>query len=237
MKLTEEITITSLNENALLVSFGNVIDLELNEKVIALVNVLSQNPFAGFIEAVPAYSSLAIFYDIAKVRSENKDHRSAFEFVSSFINDLLSLKEYQNKTSNHRLVEVPVLYDGEDLDYISTHHRQTKEKTIQLHTSSVYRVFMIGFLPGFAYMGTLDRRLATPRKAVARTQVPAGSVGIAGFQTGIYPQNSPGGWQLIGRTPVRIFDKEKASPCLLNPGDNVKFVAIDKKEFDQLHEY
>lgn len=130
-----------------------------------------------------------------------------------------------------------MLYDGDDLDFVAEQHQLSTEEVISIHTSRSYRVFMLGFLPGFPYMGTVDERIATGRRASPRSVVPAGSVGIAGMQTGIYPQSSPGGWQLVGRTPLKIFDAIKASPCLLNPGDLVTFYSINKAEFEKLNEY
>jgi inhibitor of KinA len=130
-----------------------------------------------------------------------------------------------------------VYYNGEDLDYIARLHQITTAEVIQLHTVVTYRVFMTGFLPGFAYMGTVNEKIITPRKEKPRLQVAAGSVGIAGAQTGIYPFASPGGWQLVGTTPLRLFNKEKESPCLLKAGDRVQFVSITKKEFEQGNEH
>ncbi len=138
---------------------------------------------------------------------------------------------------NRAIIKLPVYYDGEDLELIAKITSLRSEELIDIHTSVIYRVYMIGFLPGFAYMGRLDERIALPRKDNPRTNVPAGSVGIAGFQTGIYPFASPGGWQLIGHTPIKIFDIGKKEPSLFKPGDKVRFVAIDKNEFEKLNEY
>ena len=123
------------------------------------------------------------------------------------------------------------------MEYVANLHQLTVEAVIKIHTTVTYRVFMTGFLPGFAYMGTVDEKIITPRKEKPRLHVAAGSVGIAGAQTGIYPIDSPGGWQLIGKTPLQIFNKEKINPCLLKAGDKIQFVAIDKNEFEKLDEY
>lgn len=235
--MIDEVTITSLNENALLVSFGNTIDVAVNQHVISLTVTLVNKPFSGFIEAVPAYSSLAVFYDPGVVLSKNKKGTTAAGFVTSYIREILDDIEKITDHSNARKIEIPVLYDGEDLAFVADHHRLTTDEIVSIHTSTLYRVFMIGFLPGFAYMGTLDPRIEMSRKTSPRTSVPAGSVAIAGMQTGIYPQASPGGWQLIGRTPIKIFDTAKSTPCLLSSGDTVQFVAIDKDLFDSLNEY
>ena len=218
-------SIVPLNETTALVSFGNIIDIHINERVIALHQALSKNPFDGFIESVPAYSSLAVFYR----------QPARFETVRRFLDDLKPSEEASRL--NQPLIEVPALYDGDDLNFVAEQHQLSREQVISIHASKSYRVFMLGFLPGFSYMGTVDDKIATPRKNSPRTVVPAGSVGIAGKQTGIYPQSSPGGWQLIGRTPLKIFDAKRGVPCLLNPGDSVKFYSITKAEFENLNEY
>lgn len=217
-------SIVPLNETAALVSFGSSIDVNVNEKVISLHWALSKSQFEGFIESVPAYSSLAIFY-----------HRPAhFDTVREFLEELKISEESVRSTES---VVVPVLYDGDDLEFVAQQHHLSMDQVISIHTSISYRVFMLGFLPGFPYMGTVDDRIATARRSSPRTVVPAGSVGIAGKQTGIYPQSSPGGWQLVGRTPLKIFDAKKESPCLLKPGDLVKFYSIAKDQFEKLNEY
>jgi KipI family sensor histidine kinase inhibitor len=223
--LKNQFTIIPLNEIALLVSFGNMIEVDINEKVIALHKKLSQESFDGFIESVPAYSSLAIFFRAP----------ARFEMVKEFLEALIVSSE--SLSSNLSVKEVPVLYNGDDLDFVADQHQLSREEVISIHTSMNYRVFMLGFLPGFAYMGKVDDRIATPRKSSPRTVVPVGSVGIAGAQTGIYPQASPGGWQLIGRTPLKIFDAKKGDPCLLKPGDLIKFYSITEVEFEKLNEY
>ncbi|MBI1767104.1 MAG: 5-oxoprolinase subunit PxpB [Bacteroidetes bacterium] len=235
--MTNLYTITPLNETAVLVSFGNVIEEEINRKVISLHRKLIQEPFEGFIESVPAYSSLAIFYDSIKIKSLAHSHQTSFYFVKGFLEKILEESISVGSEKSRSVLELPVLYDGDDLDFVAQQHQLFRDEVIVLHTSKTYRVFMIGFLPGFSYMGTVDERIVTPRKNSPRTNVPAGSVGIAGMQTGIYPQASPGGWQLIGRTPLKIFDVKKKSPCLFSAGDSVKFYSIDKTEFEKLNEY
>lgn len=230
-------SITPLNESAALVSFGNVIDESVNEKVISLHRLLDSNHFRGFVESVPAYSSLAVFYNSIEVIQSNTDIKSAFDFVREYLENALAHLPQGEVLAEDRIIEVPVLYHGEDLELVADLHQLPTEEVIAIHASKIYRVFMIGFLPGFPYMGTLDARIATPRKISPRTTVPPGSVGIAGFQTGIYPQPSPGGWQLIGRTPIKIFDNLKPVPCMFKPGDRVQFYAVDQYEFEKLDEY
>jgi inhibitor of KinA len=229
-------SITPLNESAALVSFGNVIDESINQKVIALHNSLNSKPFNGFVESVPAYSTLALFYNAVEMARSNREIKSTFDIVKKYLEDILqNLKVEQPKNNN--VFEIPVFYNGDDLKLVADEHKLTVEEVIDIHTGKAYRVFMIGFLPGFPYMGTVDERIATARKKSPRTSVPPGSIGIAGYQTGIYPQTSPGGWQLIGQTPFKIFNKERPNPCLVNPGDTVRFYSISKKEFEKLNEY
>ena len=230
-------SISALNETALLVSFDNVIDLTINEKVTALQQAFANDFFTGFDETVPAYSSLAVFYDVVTIKKYNPTVESAFDFVKEHTEQLIARLDDSVTQNDEPIITVPVYYNGDDLDDVANQHEITIEELISLHTEKTYRVFMIGFQPGFAYMGKLDERIATPRKSSPRTQVPAGSIGIAGFQTGIYPFSSPGGWQLIGQTPIKIFDKEKINPCLFKAGDSVKFISISKEEFENINEY
>jgi inhibitor of KinA len=216
-----------LGENALTVEFGNSISLELNEKAVNLANYFAKNPFAGLIETVPAYASLTIFYDVFAVRKNFASNSTAFETVRVFVEN--ALRNLQNKlVLTPRTVEIPVDFSREfalDLALVAEMNRMTEEKVIELFTSKIYRVFMLGFLPGFAYMGEVDEKIAAPRKKSPRTLVPKGSVGIAGRQTGIYPSDSPGGWQIIGKTRFELFTPESKNPCVLQAGDLVKFYA------------
>jgi inhibitor of KinA len=200
------------------------------------MEVVTKNNFSGFIEMVPAYNSLAIFYNVATIKKQYAPLRTAFEFVKDLIEEKIkSIKVL--KQQNQKLISIPVYYNGEDLSAVATQQGLSVEDIIHIHTSIPYRVFMIGFLPGFPYMGKVDERIAVARHASPRTNVQAGSVGIAGLQTGIYPLQSPGGWQLIGQTPIKIFDVKKNDPSLLKPGDRVQFISISKETFEQLNEY
>jgi len=234
--LNKSYTITPLNESTVLVSFGNVIDELVNQKVISLHESLNRKPFNGFVESVPSYSSLAVCYNPIDVIQSDTKIKSSFNFVKNYLENALTNLPQAEELKENQVIEIPVLYDGEDLQFIADLHQLTLDEVVAIHTSKIYRVFMVGFLPGFPYMGTVDKRVATPRKNSPRTSVRAGSVGIAGYQTGIYPQDSPGGWQLIGRTPFKIFNKDSLSPCLLNPGDSVRFYSVDQKKFESLNE-
>lgn len=221
----------------MLVSFGNIIDVDINDLTLQLQQAFSKNNFTGFIETVPAYSSLTVFYNPAIVRENNKTNEPAFSFVKNLTEKIIDELPELSQPKNKREIIIPVYYKGEDLETVAKINQLTIDEIIQIHTGNSYRVFMIGFQPGFAYMGKLDERIVTPRLASPRTKVPAGSVGIAGDQTGIYPFASPGGWQLIGQTPIKIFDMKKDIPCLFKPGDEVKFISIGKTEFEQINVY
>jgi inhibitor of KinA len=212
-----------MGDRALLVELGDGISPLVNKKVRELFLCLKNNRVEGVVETVPGYRSLLIVYDPLKIT-------------------LSALKERLNKlhtTINRseipkpRTLEIPVVYGGEygpDLDWVAEFHRVPPEEIIRLHTGTTYRVYMIGFTPGFAYMGQLPEAIATPRRETPRTAVPRGSVGIAQNQTGVYPVKSPGGWQIIGRTTLRLFDPEKWPPTPLEMGDLVKFLSIKEEE-------
>ena len=219
----------------MLLSFGNIIDPAINERVLILHKALLQSPFDGFVESVPAYASLAVFYDVRKIRRHESS--SVFSYVKKHLQDLLEQGLQVNDLTT-RLLKIPVCYDpdlGIDITDVAKMRGLTIDQIISLHSAVIYRVYMIGFMPGFAYMGTVDGKIIAPRKERPRVLVPAGSVGIAGSQTGIYPFDSPGGWQIIGKTPLSLFDTRRADPCLLAAGDQVQFFSIDRNEFEQLH--
>ena len=214
-----------LGDSALLVSFGEVIDEETNDRVHALAKAIEKASFEWLVEVVLAYSSLAVIYDPKLID---------FDGVKRAIQGL----EFSAEKFEGKLVEIPVLYGSEygpDLEFVAEYNGLTPEEVIEIHSKPVYRVYFLGFLPGFAYLGGMDERIATPRLEKPRLKVPAGSVGIAGKQTGIYPLESPGGWRLIGRTPLRLFNPSKEPPTLLQPGDKVKFVPIDEEKFREIY--
>jgi len=214
-----------LSDSAITIDFGNVIDENINDIVMQLYQNCTKNAFVGMKEAMPAYASLTIFYDVFSVRRNYTSYKSAFAFVEDFL-----IKSYNNidirEVFEKKIIQIPVFYDGEDLSYVADYHQISEVQVIELHTTPIYRVYMMGFLPGFAYMGGLDAQISTPRRATPRTKVPAGSVGIAGNQTGIYPSESPGGWQLIGRTELEFYTPNSTEITLLKAGDLVKFIAL-----------
>ena len=217
----------SLGDSAITAEFGNEISVDLNNKAIALSNYLEEHPFAGFIESVPAYSSTTVYYDISTVRRSFPEFDTAFEAVKHVVLKAVGSMDMASM-ENIRTIEIPIKFDREsalDLEFVAERSGLNWDDVINIFTGTTYRVFMLGFLPGFSYLGEVDERIATPRRDSPRLSVPKGSVGIAGKQTGIYSLESPAGWQIIGRTDTEMFKPVDESPCLLAPGDNVRFVA------------
>lgn len=224
--------INPLGNSALLVDFGNIIDEVINDLVIQFSERLEANPIEGMIEVVPAYSSLAIYYDFFRVKDKMNDAGSVYEKVKSEVEKKL-VDIHITKSVFRQLVKIPVCYEWEyatDLEAVALMKHLSTNQVVDLHISQTYHVYMIGFLPGFPYMGKVNKEIEVPRKNNP-SNVPAGSVAIAGRQTGIYPMNSPGGWHIIGRTPVSLFLPDKSPPVLLNPGDQVQFYPIPYDEF------
>ena len=211
-----------MGDRALLIELGDQISPDVNQKVRELFAGLDQQAIDGFIELVPSYRSLMIIYDPLKISlPELKIH------ISDTANQLDSLQLPPPKT-----IEIPVVYGeeyGPDLEWVAEFQKITPGEVIRLHTQPIYQVYMIGFMPGYPYLGEVPDALVTPRRKTPRTHVPKGSVAIAQKQTGIYPVESPGGWQIIGRTPINLFDPQQKSPSLLGMGDQIKFYAISKK--------
>ncbi len=220
--------ISPLGENALTVSFGNVISEDMNRKAIALCRELENAPFPGMIEAVPAYASATVFFDLVAVRKALPDIATAFEAVAGEVQRAMERIDI-SKNGAARPQEIPIYADADaslDLSSAAASRNLRPGEFLEVFLERTYRVFMIGFLPGFAYMGEVDERIAVPRLKSPRTKVPKGSIGIAGTQTGIYPQDSPGGWQIIGRTDAELFDPTSAEPCMFRAGDEVRFVRV-----------
>jgi inhibitor of KinA len=217
--------IVSLGDSALLVEFGNEIDADLNAKSLGFCKNLEAEPFRGFIEAVPAYASAAVIYDAPHIQRNLREFSSPFEFVKSHV--LRALAAAASAAEGGRDISIAVSFggeDGPDLADLAVRCGLTESGVVEIFCGRAYRVYMLGFLPGFSYMGEVDDRIATPRRSVPRKLVPKGSVGIAGKQTGIYSLDSPGGWQIIGRTNQAIFLPESEPPSFLRPGDNIRFV-------------
>jgi inhibitor of KinA len=233
--------IAPLGDTALVVlirdRFEDAPEKTLNE-VLNVLRRLEDAQIPGVIELAPAYTSVAVFFDPVRVIDAAGEPDCVMEWLTQKIYEaLMHGKRKQVEHAAARLMEIPVCYDPEfalDLDHVADHARMSLKEIVDLHSAAKYRVNCIGFTPGFPYLTGLPGKLATPRRATPRTNTPAGSVAIGGAQTGIYPQVSPGGWNVIGRTPLRLFDPQKDPPMLLRVGNRVRFRAITREEFEAL---
>lgn len=226
--------ILPLGDRALIVEFGDPSSTELSARIAALAYRLRSSPPPGVLDVVPAYTTLTLHFDPASIGSGNTPFEALAEQVGAWLND-----EPGTAIPPSRLVEIPVCYGGtfgEDLEALARQHGLSTGEVIAIHSGAEYSVHMLGFVPGFAYLGGLDPRLFTPRRSAPRLRVPAGSLGIGGEQTGIYPLEAPGGWQLIGRTPLQLFTPQADPPCLLTAGDRVRFLPISPSQFATLAE-
>lgn len=229
--------IYSLNERAITIEFGAVISEHVWQQVNSFDRLVQQHPFIGFYTSVPAYTTLTVFYNPLLVyQSADMPGVDCFDKVSTYLTKLHRHKKDSQLLTGDKIT-IPVCYEehfGPDLNEVAALNNLTVADVIVLHTAVIYKVYMIGFVPGFAYLGGMDSRLATPRKSSPRKHVEAGTVGIAGAQTGIYPLQTPGGWQIIGQTPLRLFDVKRHQPSLLKAGDEVVFKPISIDEFNDL---
>ncbi len=213
---------------ALTVYFENKIDPSVNRQVSLLYDSMSNKQIKGVTELLPTFNALTFFYDPFKISSASLERK---------IKKRLGRKD-DSVEKTKRIFVIPVCYDDEyalDIANVCAHNSLTKEEVIKIHSSRDYLIYMLGFLPGFAYLGGLDDRLHTPRLKSPRTEIPAGSVGIGGNQTGMYPLASPGGWQIIGKTPLRLFDTERENPIFYSAGDYIRFKPVDKTKFDRIY--
>jgi inhibitor of KinA len=221
-----------LGDAAITIEFGTAINSTINNEVVARFHQLKQDLFRGVIEIIPAYTTLTVCYDINRVKKEYPSANTVFETVKKIVEEKLQLP-VQPIAVDERIVKIPVCYDEEfavDIQALAVAKNISVEEVINIHTSKNYKVYMLGFLPGFAYMGEVDERIIMPRK-IQPVPIAEGSVGIAGVQTGIYPFASPGGWQIIGRTPLKLFNVGRDEPVLLRAGDTVQFYSISKEDF------
>ncbi|MCL6610346.1 MAG: 5-oxoprolinase subunit PxpB [Peptococcaceae bacterium] len=227
-----EKSIFPLGDRACLVTFRPEISPAVQRKVSSLEKRLKEKGMAGIVETVPAYCSLAVYYDPLSL---------SYDEMLFLLEKILEDDEGVAPTEDDhvRVVEIPTLYGndcGPDLIDVARHCGLTPEEVIERHRSRDYLVYFIGFTPGFPYLGGMDKRLKTPRLEDPRLNIPAGSVGIAGEQTGIYPVDSPGGWRIIGRTPVPLYQPVKNPPTLLEAGDYVRFVQVEREVYHRLEE-
>lgn len=219
-----EARILTLSDNAVTVQFGETIDPEINLRVQLAYKMINASGIRGIIELVPTYRSLSVYYDPAELS------------LSALKAEIEPLIKNIKASADERgeLIRIPVAYGGkygEDLSRVAGLNGLSEQEVISIHTEPEYPIYMLGFLPGFCYLGGMDKRIAAPRLATPRVKIAAGSVGIAGSQTGIYPIDSPGGWQIIGRTPKKLYDPNREKPILLEAGMRIKFYSIDEEEF------
>lgn len=216
-------------DRSLVMEFGNSISPEINSKIRNMVNAINKANIGYITEIIPTYRSILIIYDPLQI---------------SYIELIDNLKEMESTmgegtVSSIRIVEIPTVYGGEygpDIEYVAKHNNLTVDEVVDIHTSRDYLLYMLGFTPGFGYLGGMDERIATPRLQVPRTKIPGGSTGVAGSQTGIYPIDSPGGWQLLGRTPIKLYDPLSDPPVLLRAGDYIRFVSITEEGYKEIEE-
>ncbi|PAB58797.1 5-oxoprolinase subunit PxpB [Anaeromicrobium sediminis] len=211
-------------EKALVIEFGDKISEEINSKVRSMMIAIEKKNISEIVEMTPTYRSLMVHYNPLEIG------------YNSLLNKLKTLEsELDNiEIPLPKVIEIPTLYGGEygpDIENVAKHNGIPVHEVIKVHSSKEYLIYMIGFTPGFPYLGGMDERIATPRLKTPRTKISGGSVGIAGSQTGIYPIDSPGGWQLIGKTPLKLYDAHRDTPILLQAGNYIKFVPIDEEEY------
>jgi inhibitor of KinA len=236
MHKTRPYNIYPCGEHAVTIGYGNTIDDDVNAHVLRLFGQLKQQNITGVLDVIPAYSSITVVYDVGVVKKAFPN-TTAYNSIAQILNRMEEQPDAVEGIETGNLVRIPVCYDatfGIDLEEVARQKKLSPQTMVQLHTNKTYRVFMLGFLPGFAYMGTVDEQLATPRLSTPRINVKQGSVGIAGKQTGIYPYESPGGWNIIGQTPIKMFDVNRPVAALLQPGDSVQFYPITMQEFEHL---
>lgn len=233
---TTDVELLPFSETAVLVEFGKGIHPETYRKVRALAQYLERHPFPGMREYISAYSSVTVLYDPVRVKQEQeriRDDEPVYQFVASMLQEMIDHLDCSTR-KQVRTVQIPVCYGGEfgpDLEYVANSHQLLPEEVIEIHSTGKYLVYMIGFAPGFPFLGGLDERIATPRRSSPRLKIPVGSVGIAGMQTGVYPLETPGGWQLIGRTPLALFRPAENPPSFLRAGDIIRFSPISPAEY------
>lgn len=229
----EDIKIIQSSENSLLIQFEDIIDAKINKKIRILCDYFENNKIYGVLEYIPYYTAITIIYDPFKFKV-----CEGFNTLKKELNSIIANIDF-SRSYKENIVEIPVCYGGDfgpDIKDVAKYNDLSVEEVIRIHTSRKYIVYMIGFAPGFPYLGGMDKRISAPRKVAPRLKIPKGSVGIAGMQTGVYPIETPGGWQIIGNTPINLFDINKSEKTLLKCGDVVKFKEISIDEYNGIKE-
>lgn len=228
-----EINILQISEISALIEFGDEISEDINKKIRTFCEYIDQYPFEGFIEYVPYFTSVSVLYNPLKIKSD-----SPFKVIKSTLEEILLNLDFSSNYEEN-IVEIPVCYGGEfgpDIEEVAELNNLAVDEVIKIHSDGRYLVYMIGFAPGFPYLGGMSEKIAAPRRETPRLAIPEGSVGIAGMQTGVYPIETPGGWQLIGRTPIKMFELDGKPKSLLKSGDIAKFYPISYDEYLKLKE-
>lgn len=221
-------TISPVGDCAISIDFGQVIDPKINRHIRQTIERIQELKLDGITELVPTYCALLIQYDAMLY---------SYSDICNLMEPLLEPSVTNDANDRVTVIEIPTVYGGEfgpDLGFVASHNNLTEDEVVAIHSGTDYLVYMLGFIPGFTYLGGMDPRIATPRLSSPRTLIPAGSVGIAGEQTGTYPSDSPGGWQIIGRTPVTMYDMSKEQAALLSAGDYVRYVPITEVEYNRI---
>ena len=221
-------TISPVGDCAISIDFGQVIDPKINRHIRQTIERIQELKLDGITELVPTYCALLIQYDAMLY---------SYSDICKLMEPMLEPSATDNANERVTVIEIPTVYGGEfgpDLGFVASHNNLTEDEVVAIHSGTDYLVYMLGFIPGFTYLGGMDPRIATPRLSSPGTLIPAGSVGIAGEQTGTYPSDSPGGWQIIGRTPVTMYDMSKEQAALLSAGDYVRYVPIDEAEYNRI---
>lgn len=238
MNTTSPYKLCAVGDKAIMVIFGNKINLKTNAKVMRLASYLDLHPMPGTIEYVPAYTSVTIYYDPVVIINTTNEEQLPYEIIKQ---SLISILDHLDDeiVQKKPCVEIPVCYEEKfspDLKFVADYNSLSLEEVVYIHTHQIYHVYMLGFAPGFPYLGGMSKKIAAPRKKSPALVVPAGSVGIADTQTGIYPIQTPGGWQIIGRTPLQLFQPDKDPPTLLKAGNKIIFKPISIIQFEVLKE-
>ncbi len=228
-----EYSLHPLGDRAILIEFGREIGEETYNSVRQINSILESEQPEWLIELVPAYTTLTIFYSPESVFRAFQENRLPYEIITLELRILLDRLQASSKNEQRR-VEIPICYGGDfgpDLGYVAEYNHLTEQDVIETHSSGDYLIYMLGFAPGFPYIGGMSKEISAPRRKSPRQNIPPGTVGIAGEQTGIYPIETPGGWQLIGRTPLKLFNPNDSTPTLLQAGDRIQFKPISYEEY------